>query len=477
MPLHNHETKPPLWLTFIWMAAGLSLIGLHIVILLMSPQFINLNASDPNNVTVLILCEMAACSLYLIAIWPLKKYILGRYHLAGIILAGLLMRLLMMISTPIQASDYHRYLWDGAAGANGISPYKYSPSDIVQNRIESQDSQTLLQLKKEANHILPNINHPDLRTIYPPVSQGMFALAYWLTPYKIIGWRIVLLIFDIMAVIFLLSLLNHFNLPLSFSAIYLWNPLLIYETHCRGHLDLIAGMFIVIFVWALVKHKPITAGAMLAMASGAKLWPLVLVPFMIFQLQGKRLERLKATAVFAGLTFLIMIPFTAAIKNSSDSGTIAYAQTWQANAGVYWIFNWAGWKLAGVFNNGFDGRILARGMILFIIFLVSTWQAHIAKTNTRQLPQKIALVFIVLLLLSPTVYPWYYVAVIPLAAFNFRWTFLIWTLLLPMTYFPDGFINHGMISVLIHVTVWLLLLKEFICDERRLTERTTSSDP
>lgn len=473
--LHNPEKKLPLWVTFLWIAVGLSLIGLHIVIMLMSPQFIDLNASDPYNVTILILCEMAACSLYLIVLWTLKKYVLGRYHLAGIILVGLLLRLIMMTSTPIQASDYCRYLWDGAVTANGISPYAYTPSDVVENRINSPDSQTLQQLRKEAELILPNINHPHLRTIYPPVSQGTFALAYWLTPYKIIGWRVVLLAFDLTAVIFMLSLLSHFNLSLSFLAIYLWNPLLIYETHCRGHLDLIVGVFILIFVWALVKHKPITAGTMLAIAVGAKLWPLVLVPFLIFQFQKKRPEMLKATAVFAGLTLLIMIPFTTAIKNSSDSGTIAYMQTWQANAGVYWIFNWIGWKLAGIFNLGFDGRLIARAMIVSIVFMVSIWQAHISKTNVRQLPQKIAVVFILLLLLSPTVYPWYYIAVIPLAALSFRWAFLLWTFLLPMTYFPDGFINNHIILVLIHLTVWLLLLKQLTSDDSRLTERTKLS--
>lgn len=473
--LHDPEKKVPLWVTFLWIAVGISLIGLHIAIMLMSPKFINLNASDPYNVAILILFEMAACSLYLIVLWTLKKYVLGRYHLAGIILIGILLRLIMMTSTPIQASDYYRYLWDGATVANGISPYKYSPLDITQNRMDSEDSQTLKQLKKEAKHILPHINHPHLRTIYPPVSQGMFALAYWLTPYKIIGWRVVLLAFDIIAVIFLLLLLSRLNLPLSFLAIYLWNPLLIYETHCRGHLDLIVGVFILIFVWALVKHKPVTAGTMLAMAVGAKLWPLVLVPFLIFQFQRKYSDMLKAITVFVGLTLLVMIHFTAAIKNSSDSGTIAYMQTWQANAGIYWIFNWVGWKLAGILNLGFDGRLIARAMIVSIIFMVSIWQAHISKTNVRQLPQKIAVVFILLLLLSPTVYPWYYIAVIPLAALSFRWTFLIWTLLLPMTYFPDVFINNGIISVLIHVTVWLFLLKLFIHDDSRLTERTAPS--
>ena len=43
---------------------------------------------------------------------------------------GLLFRVIVVPSTPIQEIDIYRYIWDGAAVAEGVDPYLYSPNSI-----------------------------------------------------------------------------------------------------------------------------------------------------------------------------------------------------------------------------------------------------------------------------------------------------------------------------------------------------------
>ena len=47
------------------------------------------------------------------------------------------------------------------------------------------------ELLHEAGVILERINYPGLTTVYPPVAQAAFALAYWLKPWSLDAWRLV----------------------------------------------------------------------------------------------------------------------------------------------------------------------------------------------------------------------------------------------------------------------------------------------
>jgi hypothetical protein len=458
------------WISWLWIAVGLLLVGLHVAIIV---QFQRLAVSGSGR-TAIYFFLAAACGLYLIIVGIARSYYMSKFHLAGIIFVGVLLRLIMMLPILSESTDCYRYLWDGAVTAHGINPYLYSPESIGETRNENDNSTLsyLRQLSEKAGKTFSGINNPWLRTIYPPAAQGLFALAYWLTPFEMTGWRLILLAFDIIAIIVLSSLLRNLKLPLAFLVIYLWNPLLLYETHCRGHLDLIVGVLVLLFALSLIHQKPVTAGTMLAVAVGTKLWPLLLVPFLIYSFRRNRTDMLKAAAVFVVLTLLIMIPFFATLKHPSDSGTLVYTREWEVNAGIYLAFDWLGWKLSNVFGNGFDGRIFARAIIGLLVFMVSIWQARKTTNDAGQLSRSICLVFILLLLLSPTVHSWYYVVIIPLAALEFRWAFLIWTPLLPMTYFPNEIINHNFVLVLMFVPTFLLWLREYVRNKNLLIERS-----
>jgi hypothetical protein len=63
-----------------------------------------------------------------------------------------------------------------------------------------------------------------------------------------------------------------------------------------------------------------------------------------------------------------------------------------------------------------------------------------------------------LLLLSPTLYPWYFVPLIPLAAAARRPVLLYWTAALPLLYLAGPDDAHVWALAAVHVPTWGLLL-------------------
>jgi hypothetical protein len=363
-----------------------------------------------------------------------------------IVLVGVAMRLPWMVSPTIDNADYWRYFWDGAVTASGVNPYRYSP----QRAIDGENVPAELdRLAGQGSDVLKRVTYPHLRTIYPPLAQGAFAAAHVLTPFRVIGWRIVLLLFDIICVTILWRALLHAGLPFSHLIIYLWNPVLVVEVYHGGHVDMLAAACVVLFVALLADRRIVAASAALAAGVGAKLWPALLVGFLIFAPGVTRTKRLFAMAVFGVLAAIVGALFAESVRGH-DSGTLAYSATWQANAGAYYLF----------------GRY-GVAAILFGASLVVAWQVRRGRVT---IPEGVGWVVLLMLLLSPTLYPWYYVPLIALATLARRVEFLIWTALLPLVYLSPGVVPTWVTSCAVHLPVWTILLVR--CVQRR--ERTVA---
>ncbi len=80
--------------------------------------------------------------------------------LRGAIVAAVVLRLVFLPVMPSLSTDYHRYVWDGRVQLAGINPYKYRPYEHALDRVHYSGRDL--------------INHPELRTIYPPLTQAVF---------------------------------------------------------------------------------------------------------------------------------------------------------------------------------------------------------------------------------------------------------------------------------------------------------------
>jgi hypothetical protein len=169
--------------------------------------------------------------------------------------------------------------------------------------------------------------------------------------------------------------------------------------------------------------------------------------------------------IFFVLAALLAVPYIPAIKQMTTSGTLTYAKTWEANDFAYRLFDSLARKINNKFDTGLDSRITARGIIALLIFAFAIWQGYRSKTATLPgLFAGIGYVILVMLLLSPTLYPWYYVPLIAVAAIAPRPSFLIWTLLLPLTRLTDVGHNRILLLACIHLPAWLMLVVDLIRD-------------
>ena len=250
----------------------------------------------------------------------------SRCSLLLILVFGLAFRVVFLNSTPILENDFYRYMWDGAVAVDGVNPYGYSPSSIR----KGVSSEEFEGLRQKYGATLEKINHPHIKTIYPPVAQLFFAVSYWISPMNVEAWRALLLLSDLATIALILLSLKKMGLPLQSSMIYWWNPLLVKEIFNSVHMDVIVFPFtlgaMLLFIYGS-KRLWVLA---LSVAAGVKLWPALLFGVFIKTLTQKR-ERAVAVSLFILTLAIVFSPMIAA-ETDSSSGLVAYGKSWHNNS-------------------------------------------------------------------------------------------------------------------------------------------------
>ena len=238
---------------------GSLLVVLQIWLAFLSPH-LETGGEPGRLVFVLTAAGVAAGVIYLLAVARITRLPDRTRLLIFVLVVGAVMRLVLLFSTPMLEDDFYRYLWDGAVTAQGINPYSYAPADFLGGPGTQETVPPVLrQLATEADKVLPRINHPQLTTRDPPVSQLAFALAHRLAPFSLTAWRLVLTVFDLATLVLLFALLRTLNLPLLFLTIYWWNPLFLKEITNSAHLDVLALPFALGAVLLALKGRPVLA--------------------------------------------------------------------------------------------------------------------------------------------------------------------------------------------------------------------------
>ena len=179
---------------FIIGLSGIILLFCFSLIVYISPDFSKSIAEVQKPVLFLVAILVFSGAVYLFAIFKTPRTNLKKNQLIWVIGIGIILRVLMLFSAPILEDDYYRYLWDGAVTANGINPYEYSPEEVLGGTGIPTE---LSELAEESGEIIHGINHPEVRTIYPPIAQAFFALSYWLDSWSLISWNLILIVFDL----------------------------------------------------------------------------------------------------------------------------------------------------------------------------------------------------------------------------------------------------------------------------------------
>ena len=430
---------------------GVVLIGLGIAMSVLSPQLARGLSEKHMPIPTYVALLTTAGGVYLAAALCCRQHVLGARLRCWILAVGLIMRLGAVFSTPVLEDDYYRYLWDGAVTVNGFNPYRYAPLDVQRYRTGSQNIPPRLgELAEHAEDIVEHINYPWLRTIYPPIAQAGFALAFLISPFSLMAWRLVLMGFDLAA----LWLITRQRLPGVALIIYWWNPLLVKETYNSGHLDIMLIPFLVMAAAASSRQKPLMATSCLGVAAGIKLWPIVLAPIAWRPLLKCPRRLFAAMSILATFLCISLLPFFVTGLDPS-SGFMAYSRHWEMNDAVYTLFRWAMGLIADLF--GADPTVagaLPRVLFAVVMLCLALWVAG----NTRSpadAGRDYLTVVAALFVLSPTQFPWYYLWLLPFLTLNSNTPLILYTALLSVYYLRPYFTSRSMTSLFDHGIVWL----------------------
>jgi len=434
---------------------GILLIVATTVITLISPRFALDTPLIKHPVILLVSLMIFSGITYFVISYRSANLISSKGLLIFTITLGLALRIVTIFSTPILEDDYFRYLWDGAVTSKVYSPYEYSPEQILNGNGAKAIPFALKNLAKESGEIIHQINHPQLKTIYPPIAQSAFVIAHWLKPWSVLSWRIVLLFFDIITLILLLKILRTLNLPNSAVLVYWWNPLLVKETFNSGHLDVIAFPFVLGALLLSLRKNYLWSVVLLTLSIGVKLWPMVLIPLVLRPLTKK--PKLLLSAI--GLFFLILVPlmipyYTTGINESS--GLLAFGQSWQNNDSIFKILVWGSQLILEMLGkHPGDGQFIAR---ILVFILIIAWISYVSSQDInepKELFEKSLLIIAAVFLLIPTQYPWYYSWMLPFLAVAPRPSLLLLTLVLPLYYLRYYLEPRGMLAYFNYLVVWI----------------------
>jgi hypothetical protein len=312
--------------------------------------------------------------------------------------------------------DVWRYLWDAHLWANSVNPYKLAPADPRLDYISGPASPIIW------SDIRDNINHAQIPTIYPPLAQLVFRLAHALAPGSVITLKTVLVVFDMFTVFLVYLLLRVSRTHPAWLLVYAWNPLLIKVVAGSGHVDVLVGTLLALTAYLLLRRAHLLAAVALGGASLVKLAPLVLLPFL-----AKRIGWKKSLVAFV-VVVSAYLPFVGS-EWSVLAGLARFAREWQFNSALFVTIQ----SLARPFAK--DPAIVARAVGVIVFLAVGTWLWRRDDGRCATFPHFGTWILAALILVSPTVMPWYLVWILPIAATSQASTLFWFTGLVCLSFF------------------------------------------
>ncbi len=311
----------------------------------------------------------------LLARRPHRGRLLGRIWFWAV-----LFRLAGLLAQPVLEDDFYRYLWDGRALAMTGDPYTHAPAE----------SFTELELPARFQVILDRINYPLTPTIYGPVCEWAFGLAYWLAPGQLWSWKLILLVADLAA----LGLLSRLLTP-SQVLLYAWCPLLIQETAFNAHPDSLGVFFLLAALLVSLSGRWAGAALLLSLATGVKVTGALLAPLVL------RRSGWKGWALFAAGLFSLYLPFLLRGASGGGAALATFGSRWEFNSSAYAVM---GWLL---------GPEIARPLCLALVLAGCLWWVRHRPDGSPALTGLV--LYGGFFLLAPVVNPWYLLWLLPFA--------------------------------------------------------------
>ncbi len=340
-------------------------------ITIVSSQFTFEGPGESRPIFEMVSILIAAHLVYLTGVWIVLHTLRSNRLTPLIFVIAVAMRLALFPSEPIQEVDYYRYMWDGIVAKAGVSPFRFAPADLDFDSApdaRSAELQALVTLRNQDPAIATihgRVHYPELPTVYPPVSQVLFAASQSVLPVgaplfmRVMAIKSVIVAFDLGTIISLSMLLRTLRLPTAWTIVYAWCPLVLKEFANSSHLDSVAVFFTVTGLWLLLSARSqadptrfparlLASAIVWGLGVGAKLFPVVLFPVIaVYCWRNWTLKSAIIWSLAALLTSAIALSPMAMIGNhagqsshwvsSSWDGLSAFLSRWEMNDLIFMV--------------------------------------------------------------------------------------------------------------------------------------------
>jgi len=149
-----------------------------------------------------------------------------------ILAGGAALQLLAVLWPPRTTDDFFRYIWDGRVQAAGTDPYRYPPTDA---RLAGLRDGYLFP----GDH--PVLNHPGVRTIYPPVAQAYFLLLHYAPGERARPLQLAAALLAVVTSVLLVRLLRRTGGDPRAAVLWAWCPTVVLEAGNDAHVDVLGA--------------------------------------------------------------------------------------------------------------------------------------------------------------------------------------------------------------------------------------------
>lgn len=371
------------------------------------------NNSATSDVGLYIILQYSFIAIFMLLAWYSSPKATNLSSFKALFITAIVARLLLVGADLYSSNDVDRYLFDGRIAFEGYDPYSIS-----------HDHPALAQLKAQWQ---PPEEHAAYVTIYPPLALGLFTLsAATGVEYAQLTWELMLLIASI-AIVFLSALLLEKLNKLKHIALVALSPILMLEAGIGLHIDTFTTLAIVAAIYVWLQKRNALCGVIIALGVLLKLLPIMLLLPLFF------LQKSIKSALVLALTCFTTIALGYGV-------TIALGLFPIGSIGVFF----EKWRFASPLFNFLNSLFSIETTSILLALFASLLSCGIAyfcwcnrnKNVTHQPSIFIAmqLALAIPLLISPVVFPWYLMALVPLLALAPNIYLMLWLLLMPLTY-------------------------------------------
>ena len=288
----------------------------------------------------------------------------------------LVVRLSFIGTQPIGSDDVYRYMWDGRVQSAGINPYRYAPQDSALASLHTSRLPSL-------------VNHPDLKTVYFPLSEWVFCLAYNLSGERIWGIQLFILLSEALTIAGLLMLMRVLSYSPWRVLLYAANPLVILQFSLDSHIDALGFPFLVFGLLLYVRRRLVPSLVLIGMSLLVKPAALVILPVLFLDQRGFA-SRAKVAAIPLAVMLVPFIPYAFGVN--PFEALAVFSRHWYFNGALFSL-------LLPLVSDNQNSRLLCLGILTVMLFILYL--------SRKPVNTKIVLSMLLLLLCSPVAHPWY----------------------------------------------------------------------